>query len=55
MVNYYKPKYKKWLRNEKLIFKEKSYKFDKLKKKKWSGFKRRNKNLSFQNVTFEEN
>ena len=34
MVNYYKPKYKKWLRNEKLIFKEKSYKFDKLKKKK---------------------
>ena len=55
MVNYYKPKYKKWLRNEKLIFGEKSSKFDKLERKKWQGFKAKNRNPSLQAVvTFEE-
>jgi small subunit ribosomal protein S4 len=55
MVNYYKPKYKKWLRNEKLIFGEKSSKFDKLERKKWQSFKIKNRDASLQAVvTFEE-
>jgi small subunit ribosomal protein S4 len=55
MVNYYKPKYKKWLRNGKLIFSEKVPKFGKFGKKKWQSFKIRNKNPSLQPViTFEE-
>ena len=55
MVNYYKPKYKKWLRNGKLIFGEKSSKFDKLRKRKWQSFKTKNRNPSLQAVvTFEE-
>lgn len=55
MVNYYKPRYKKWLRNGKLIFSEKESKFEKFRKKKWQSFKTRNKNPSLQSViTFEE-
>ena len=55
MVNYYKPKYKKWLRNERLIFEEKSSKFDKLERKKWRSFKIKNRDPSLQAViTFEE-
>lgn len=55
MVNYYKPRYKKWLRNDKLIFEEKSFKFEKFKRKKWRIFKKRNNNISLQNIiTFEE-
>ena len=33
MVNYYKPRYKKWLRNGKLIFREKESKFEKKEKR----------------------
>jgi small subunit ribosomal protein S4 len=55
MVNYYKPKYKKWLRNGRLIFREKAPKFEGFRKKKWQTFKTRNKNPSLQPViTFEE-
>lgn len=55
MVNYYKPKYKKWLRNEKLVFKNKSKKIEEFSKKKWSNFKKRGQSgVIDQNViTFE--
>jgi small subunit ribosomal protein S4 len=42
MANYYKPKYKKWLRNERLVFRNKSKKIAKFSKRKWTSFKKRN-------------
>ena len=42
MANYYKPRYKKWLRNERLVFRNKYKKIAKFSKKKWINFKKRN-------------
>ena len=55
MANYYKPKYKKWSRNERIVFKDKSEKINGFSRKKWSNFKRRSQSeIVDQNViTFE--
>jgi len=55
MNNYYKPRYKKWLRNGKIIFDNKVSKIDNFNRKKWLFFKIRNRFLKSQSlINFEK-
>jgi len=54
MSNHYKPKYKKWLRSDQVLFDNYSNKLEKNKKQKWNGFKQKNSSVTLKHpVAFE--
>jgi len=55
MSNHYKPKYKKWLQNNQIIFDTYPNKLNKNNKQKWATFKQRNDKLILKHAISFEN